>query len=213
MKWTRFVKGGRFREVTEHDGALVVRTGEGQLDAKTERVAQDLASYLKKLKRSGWEEYDVVEKPLPVAPPPAVKTRVKQAWSAALAPLRDAYREALAKAGIRFEATFDAQTRGEQDPNELARRCLALAEASFHTEFSRACFDDEEHGTGGWPIPEEAFARFYASPKRVQEIAEKRIAGKLGEDDGRFPKGRVTGRRPTSGAGVRARAARSPRSS
>ena len=185
------MKGSRFREIAEHEGALIVRTGEGELDAKAEHVAGDLASYLKKMRRSGWEEYDVIERPPPPPPPsPAVKARVKRARADALAGLRNTYLAALDAAGIRFEAGFAAQTRGDQDPNELAAKCLALAERAFHVEFARACFDDEEHGTGGWPLPDEELARFYVSPARVQDIAEKRLGGKLGEDDGRFPAGR-----------------------
>lgn len=138
MMWTRYVKGGRFREVAEVGGALVVRTGEGQVDAKTDRVEQDLAGYLKKLKRSGWKEYNVIEHPMPFTPSEATKARAKQAWGEPFAPLRRAYREEFARAKVRFDATFAAQTRGDEDPNALAAHCLEIAEAAFHLEFTRA---------------------------------------------------------------------------
>ena len=214
MKWTRIYKDGRIRAVTEHDGALVVSSNVRSIDAKIERVESDLASYLKKMRRGGWEDYDVVERPLPPPPPSAeVKDRVKRARENALGSLRNAYRASLDVAGVRFGESFAAQTRADEDPNALAEKCLRIAESAFHVEFARACFDDVEHGTGGWPLPESDFARFYVSPARVQEIAEKRATGKLHEDDGRFPKARVTGRTPTSGAGAPAGAARSRRSS
>jgi hypothetical protein len=188
VKWTRLYKGGRFRWIAEHDGALFVRS-DGSIDAKIERVESDLASYSKKLRRAGWEDYDVVERPLPLPPPSAeVKARVKLARANAFGGLRNAYRMALDVAGFRFAASFVAQTRADQDANALAEKCLSIAESAFHVEFARACFDDVEHGTGGWPLPAHEFARFYVSPARVQQLAERRATGKLREDDGRFPK-------------------------
>jgi len=201
-KWLRFVHGERFHEIVVDDATVHVRKGTCQSDAKMERSSFESAEaaqahvceLLAKLRKRGWEDDGTIQRPLPPEPPSddvrhAARRRVREAWSDALSPLRNAYAKALTEAGLAADRSFFAQAGPDSDADELARRCLRIAETAYSVEFARAHFDDEEHGTGGWPLPDDEFARFYESPSRVAQIAEKRFAGRLTEDDGRYPSG------------------------
>jgi hypothetical protein len=78
--------------------------------------------------------------------------------------------------------------------NEIAADCVSLAEAHFDVEFSRMTVVDEEHGTLG-PIGRRHLAEFYIDPANVARIAEGKIRGGYGGDDGEFPLWRPTSER------------------
>jgi hypothetical protein len=193
------VDGKHFREITIDDRTVYVRRGTCQSDVKVEKTTFDdragaeahARGLIDKLPKQRWADDGEVARWVPdeeSSSARAARKTVRRAWSEALGPLRAKYRELLKSARIARDVSFFAQASADQDPNDLARNCLAAAESAYGVEFARAHFDDVEHDTGGWPLLDDEFARFYESPARVAEIAEKRLAGKLGADDGRFPK-------------------------
>jgi hypothetical protein len=158
-----------------------------------EAAAEHVRKRVARLLKTGWIEDDPVERDLPKPKKNArksSKTRASKEWTEAQRDLREWFETRLREEGIQPDATFMGQTRGDEDWNALASKCLRVAEEVYGIEFRRAHFDDVEHMTDGWPLPDDRYAEFYVSPKRVAHIAMRHLRGELTESDGRFPQRR-----------------------
>jgi hypothetical protein len=173
------------RSISDRDGTKLTT----RRLASAELAEAHLDRRIQALRNQGWIYDGAVERPIP-KPAPAKKARRtgegSPAWRKIDRERRALFEERLRSAGIDPAMSFFAQAGPSDDADELAERCIEIAERVLGVVFARAGYDPE-HDSDGWPIPSDQLAAFYASPARVFSIAREHFLGKRSGSDGRFP--------------------------
>jgi hypothetical protein len=188
LRWRRFLNNIEFQEVAMDRCAVYTRRGYTQLEAKLVKLdfadeSDAKAHYDKLVARleKRWEEDRPVVRAIPhETSKPLDKNLLSRRRSEALVPLRTEYRRRLKEAKLDYRTRFVRQVGPRATSDDVARRCVAIAEEVFGVEFARAW----TNGVDEVLLEDDEYAYFYESPAKVQRIAEKRLLGKLTLADG-----------------------------